>query len=158
MDGYFEFLNCTQYTIFFHTFVHPRTGIFRGLQTNTMDPCISNVFLCAINAETSPRWICCHGFLFPLLFSLVYFPFYCPLLLEGININEFHNVVCTPLLTLVRVATPYWAIISKEGNRQPQNISFIFLGSRSVPLKKFIHQCTSLSAHFKIPSAAIIHP
>lgn len=114
-----------------------------------------------INGETFPRWICCHGFLFPLLFSLVYFPFYCPLLLEGININEFHNVVCTPLLTLVRVATPYWAIISKAGNSQPQTISFTFLESRNVPLKKkkmlFIHQCAPLSARFKIPSGAIIH-
>lgn len=102
-----------------------------------MDPYISSVFLCAINGETFPRWICCHGFLFPLLFSLVYFPFYCPLLLEEININEFHSVVCTPLLTLMRVATPYWAIISKAGNSQPQTISFTFLDSRSVPLKKY---------------------
>lgn len=120
----------------FYTLALPIRGIFRGFQTNNMDPFILSVFLYAINGETFPRWICCHGFLFPLLFSLVYFPFYCPLLLEGININEFHDVVCTPLLTLVRVATPYWAIISKAGSSQPQTISFTFLDSRSVPLKK----------------------
>lgn len=71
--------------------------ISRG--SDNMDPCILWVFLCAINGGTFPRWICCHGFFFPLLFSLAYFPFYCSLLLEGININEFHSVVCTPLLT-----------------------------------------------------------
>lgn len=100
-----------------------------------MDPWIFSVFLCT-NGATFPRQICCHGFLShcysPWFISL----FYCPLLLEGININEFHNVVCTPLLTLVRVATPCWAIISKAGNRQPQTISFTFLDSRSVPWKK----------------------
>lgn len=139
MHGYSDFLNCVPYTIFFHKLVHPITGIFSGVQTyNNMDLWISSVFLCAINGATSPRRICCHGFLFPLLFSLVYFPFYCPLLLEGININELHNVVCTPLLTLVRVATPCWAIISRAGNRPPQTISFTFLESRSVPLKKCI--------------------
>lgn len=94
--------------------------------------------VCAIDGETFPRQICCHGFLSPLLFSPVYFPFYCPLLLEGININEFHNVVCTPLLTLERVPTPYCVIISKTVNSQcqPQTISFTSLHSRSVPPKK----------------------
>lgn len=94
--------------------------------------------VCAIDGETFSRQICCHGFLSPLLFSSVYFPFYCPLLLEGININEFHNVVCTPLLTLERVSAPYCVIISKTVNSQcqPQTISFTSLHSRSVPPKK----------------------
>lgn len=126
-----------------------------------MEPNILSVFLWAINGATFPRCICCHGVLFPLLFSLVYFPFYCPLLLEGININEFHNVVCTPLLALERGATPCWAIISKAGNRQSQTISFTFSESRQeCAFEKvlFIHQCTSLSAHFKTPSDAVIQP
>lgn len=150
MHGYFALLNCVQYSSFSHMFVHPITGLFRGFQANNMDPCISNIFSCAINGESFPKWICCHGFLIPLLSSLVYFPFYCPLLLEGININELHNVVCTPLLTLVRVAAPYWAIISKAGKRQPQTISFTFLDSKAVPLKKCYsfttaHPCVLIS-------------
>lgn len=95
---------------------------------------------------------------FPLLFSLVYFPFYCPVLLEGININEFHNVVCTLLLTLVRVATPYWAITSKAGNSQLQTISFTSSESRVCLWKNAVHPPVHIpECSFQNPSGAIIH-
>lgn len=153
---------CSAYN-FYHNISWPIRGVLSGFWTNNMDSCTSSVFFVCNKWWSFSRWICCHGFLFPLLFSPVYFPFYCPLLLAGININEFHNVVCTPLLTLVRVATPYWAIISKAGNSPPQTISFTFLDGSSVLQKRkkkktlFIRQCRSLSTHFKIPSGAITH-